>query len=527
MAPLPSANAWEPGWPLPIGLAASWDPELVREVHAEIAARAGLRGSRLVIGPSLEVARDPRLGRMEHTFGADTHLTAELGVAAIRGLQGDAGPRSIRAAVSGFAGPGAPRPGTDVSPAPTSERELREVYFPPFEAAVRRGKVAVIIPARNDIDGLPSHANAWLLKDVLRGEWGFTGEVLADHGGIAELHRVHRVAPSEARALALARDSGVDAPLEGAEASDTGSGARAGSQPRLAPIALRAARRSVVLLKNEGLLPLSADAPRARPTIVVIEPEVRCADEALRRSLSRRADIATVPSASSAEALLESLKRAGKQVAVVAAGDLPDVSVNVSERADALLAAWGLGEACSDAVAAVLLGKVNPGGKLPLSLARNPGQWPMFHDVKPSARRGYLFDTTEPLYPFGFGIGYTAFELGEPRLSSASIDARGSVQVAVDVRNSGKREGDETVQLYVRDKVAAVARPVKSLRDFRRVTLAPGERRTVTFTLEAASLAIWDGSMRRVVEPGEFEVMAGSDPARLKSATLTVRGDAR
>jgi beta-glucosidase len=146
----------------------------------------------------------------------------------------------------------------------------------------------------------------------------------------------------------------------------------------------------------------------------------------------------------------------------------------------------------------------------------------MFHDVKPSARRGYLFDTTEPLYPFGFGLGYSTFELGAPRLSSAAIDTRGSVQVAVDVRNAGQREGEETIQVYVRDKVATVARSVKSLKAFTRVRLAAGESRTVTFTLEAASLAMWDGSMRRVVEPGEFEVMAGPDSARLKAVTLTV-----
>jgi beta-glucosidase len=212
---------------------------------------------------------------------------------------------------------------------------------------------------------------------------------------------------------------------------------------------------------------------------------------------------------------------------VVLAGELPDVSVKLAEGADAIVAAWGLGEACGNAVAAVLSGEVNPGGKLPLAIARNPGQWPMFHDVKPSARRGYLFDTTQPLYPFGFGLGYSAFDVGAPQLSAASIDAKGSVQVAIDVHNAGRREGEETVQLYVRDKVASVARPVKALKGFKRVRLGAGESRTVTFTLEAASLEMWDGAMRRVLEPGEFEVMAGADSARLKSATLTVRGVAR
>lgn len=521
-----AADFQEPAWPRPIGLAASWDPDLVREVHAEIAARARARGARLVVGPSLEVARDPRMGRMERTFGADPHLVAELGVAAIRGLQGDGGPRSVLAAVSGLAGPGSPRPGTDVSPAPTSERELREVYFPPFEAAVRRAGVVAVIAARNDIDGVPSSANAWLLKDLLRGEWGFTGAVLADHAAVADLHRVHRVAAGEAQAAALARQSGIDAMLDTARSASRAQGRDA--LPRLAPVALRAARRSIVLLKNEGLLPLADSSSRSsRATILVIEPEGAGAAEALRARLSTRADVAAATDPARAESALQSLKRAGKPVVVVLAGDLPDLTVKLSEDADALIGAWGLGEPCGDAAAAVLTGEVNPGGKLPFSLARNPGQWPMFHDVKPSARRGYLFDTTEPLYPFGFGLGYAPFELGAPRLSAASIGANGSVQVAVDVRNAGKREGEETVQLYVRDKVSSVARPVKSLRDFTRVRLAAGESRTVTFTLAAASLAMWDGSMRRVVEPGEFEVMAGADSTRLKSATLTVLGEAR
>ena len=173
-------------------------------------------------------------------------------------------------------------------------------------------------------------------------------------------------------------------------------------------------------------------------------------------------------------------------------------------------------------MADVLFGTVNPGGKLPVTIARSVGQLPMFYNVKPSARRGYLFDTTEPLFPFGYGLSYTRFELGAPQLSQARIARNGTVEVSVEVRNAGVRAGDEVVQLYVRDKVGSVTRPLKELKGFQRVTLAPGEMKTVRFTLDERTFRMWNAEMKRIVEPGEFEIMAGPNSVDLKSTTLTI-----
>jgi beta-glucosidase len=199
------------------------------------------------------------------------------------------------------------------------------------------------------------------------------------------------------------------------------------------------------------------------------------------------------------------------------------LSVNLlAEKADALIEGWYLGQETGHAVADVLFGRVNPGGKLPVTVARNAGQLPVLYNAKPSARRGYLFADAAPLYPFGFGLSYTTFEIGTPRPARASIGAGESVRVEVDVTNTGSRAGDEVVQIYLRDEAASVTRPVKELKKFRRVTLAAGETRTLAFELTPADLSIWNIDMKRVVEPGKFTVMAGGNSRDLKSASFTV-----
>lgn len=220
--------------------------------------------------------------------------------------------------------------------------------------------------------------------------------------------------------------------------------------------------------------------------------------------------------------LFDALKALGKPITVVLINGRPASTVRVSEQANAILEGWYLGEQGGNAVADVLFGDVNPGGKLPVTIPRSVGQLPIFYNVKPSARRGYLFDTTDPLYPFGFGLSYTSFDLSAPRLSPAKIGVGGTTSVSVDVRNSGQREGDEVVQLYIRDKVSSVTRPIKELKGFRRVTLKPGEIRTVTFTVGPEALQMWNDHMDRVVEPGDFEIMTGNSSVALKSATLMV-----
>ncbi|HZF31941.1 MAG TPA: glycoside hydrolase family 3 C-terminal domain-containing protein, partial [Gammaproteobacteria bacterium] len=220
--------------------------------------------------------------------------------------------------------------------------------------------------------------------------------------------------------------------------------------------------------------------------------------------------------------LADALFALGKPVVVVLINGRPLSAVNVAVKANALVEAWYLGQEGGTALADVLFGDANPGGKLPVTIARSVGQLPMFYNAKPSARRGYLFDTTAPLYPFGHGLSYTTFEIGAPRLAPAQMRKDGTTTVTVEVQNTGKRAGDETVQLYVHDKVSSVTRPTKELKGFQRVTLKPGERRTVTFALGPDALRFWNAQMQRVVEPGEFDVMAGPNSVDLKTATLTV-----
>jgi len=507
--------------PQPIALAASWDRSLTREVHEAIAADLRARGGRFAIGPSLELARDPRRGRIERTFGDDAYLVGEMGVAAVSGLQGEVnrprlGPGRVLAAVEGLAGPALAS--HDAGPAPVSPRELRETYLAPFERVVARADPAAIVVSRNEIDGVPSHANRWLLRDVVRGEWKYAGKLLSAPAGVDDLHKVYGLAASAADAEALARTAGIDADaLDGERALGLGSvpWPAVGASGADRALALRAAHRSIVLLKNDGVLPLAAGARGQRIVVVGSAAETSAIGAALRtRGVPEVEAISDVAA----------FRPLATPTIVILAGERPATSVEIATSANAVIGAWSLGSGAGAALADVLLGVVNPGGKLPVTMARNAGQLPLFHDAKPSARRGYLFDTSDPLHPFGWGMSYTTFELGAPRLSAATIAADGTVTVSVDVRNTGSRAGDETVQLYVRDKVSALTRPVKMLRGFERVTLAPGESRTIALPLEVRGLAMWDERMQRVVEPGEFEVMTGAHSAQLKSVTLTVTG---
>ena len=211
-----------------------------------------------------------------------------------------------------------------------------------------------------------------------------------------------------------------------------------------------------------------------------------------------------------------------KPTVVVLLNGRPPSVVDIAARANALIEGWYLGQEGGTALADVLFGDFNPGGKLPVTLPRSVGQLPMFYNRKPSARRGYLFDTTEPLYPFGFGLSYTSFEIGVPRLSAPSIRTDGSVRVSTEVRNTGARAGDEVVQLYIRDEVSSVTRPIKELKGFQRVSLAPGQAKTVSFELTPRELSFWNVDMHRVVEPGTFNIMVGSSSEDLKSTPLTV-----
>jgi beta-glucosidase len=630
-------------FPQAIALASSWDPDLLTRVFTVAAREVRARGVHLVLAPVVDVGRDPRWGRIEETYGEDPYLVGELGVAAVRGFQGDAlplAPGKVFATLKHMTGHGQPEAGTNVGPASISERVLREVFFPPFETVVKRTNIMSVMPSYNEIDGMPSHANHWLLTRILRQEMGFKGAVASDYWGIAQLQELHHVEPDLTGAAVRALNAGVDFDLPNGNAYEKLPEALAAGRVTQAQIdeavrrmlrlkflaglfenpygdvktaqaitdnaearavAEEAARRAAILLKNDGTLPLRADALK---TIAVIGPnaavaeiggysnvpshaislldgirakagsrvkvvtaegvkitdkgdwhgdEVVLADPAQNRTriqeavqVAREADVIVLAvggnGATSREAWADNhlgdrstldlvgeqneLARAmfalGKPVIVVLIHGRPNSVVEIAEKANAIVEAWYPGQEGGTALAAILFGDANPGGKLPITIPRNVGQVPYAYNTKPSARRGYLFDNKEPLFPFGFGLSYTTFEIGAPTLSASKIGKDAAVTVKVDVRNTGKVAGDEVVQLYVRDLVSSVTRPVKELRGFKRVTLAPGAAATVEFKLDAGALSFWDKDMKRVVEPGTFEVMVGADSVKLKTVTLDV-----
>jgi beta-glucosidase len=372
-------------------------------------------------------------------------------------------------------------------------------------------------------------------------------------------------------------------------------------------LALQAAQRTLILLKNDGALPLKLPAAGAtKPVIAVVGPnaavarlggyygqppvtvsilegiknkvgsraeivfaqgvkitdnddwwadEVKLADPAENHRLieaavqvARRADQivlaigdteqtsregwakthlgdrSSLDLVGEQQALFDALLALRKPISVVLINGRPASTVTIAEKANAIIEAWYVGEQGGNAVADVLFGDVNPGGKLPVTIPRSVGQLPSFYNVKPSARRGYLFDTVAPLFPFGYGLSYTSFEIGTPQLSSDRIGIDGSVTVRVPVRNTGTRAGDETVQLYIHQQVASVTRPIKELKAFQRVSLKAGEASTLSFTLGAASFRMWNVAMQRVVEPGAFDIMVGPDSVDLKTAVLHIGG---
>ncbi|HEY4212018.1 MAG TPA: glycoside hydrolase family 3 N-terminal domain-containing protein [Steroidobacteraceae bacterium] len=634
-------------FPEALALASTWDPDLLTRVFTVVAREIRSRGVQLVLAPVVDVSRDPRWGRIDETYGEDPYLVGELGVGAVKGFQGSSTPLEsglptghVFATLKHMTGHGQPESGTNTGPAEISERVLREEFFPPFIAAIQRAGAADVMPSYNEIDGVPSHANHWLLHDILRNEIGFKGAVVSDYEGIEQLVTLHHVEPDLESAAVRALDAGVDFDMPDGEAyrklpqalasgrisqtqiddavrrmlrmkfqaglfespyADAAYAEKITDNAEARALAVETARKSAVLLKNDGTLPLHADRLK---TLAVIGPNAAQAQiggysnvpahtvsvlEGIRAKLGNRVNVVTsegvritqmgtwfsdnvvladrnenlrridaarqVASAAdvivlvigtnaaiSREAwaadhlgdradigliaqqqeLADALFALGKPVVVLLINGPPLSTPELTDKANAILEGWYPGQEGGTALADILFGDANPGGKLPLTIARSISQIPIFYNQKPSAHRGYLFGSKEPLYPFGFGLSYTTFDISAPRLSSSQIKPDGSAAVTVDVRNTGTMAGDEVVQLYIHDVVSSVTRPVKELKGFKRVSLAAGASTTVTFTLDSNSLAFWNKDMKHVVEPGAFEVMAGPDSAHVRTTTLTV-----
>jgi len=638
-------------FPQVLGLASTWDPQLVKQVFTAAADEMSAAGTNQAFTPVLDLARDPRWGRTEETYGEDPYLVSRMGVAAVTGLQGDdilIDRHHVLATVKHFAVHGQPEGGTNTAPGNYSERVIRETFLVPFEAAVREAHAGSVMASYNEIDGIPSHINHWLLEKVLRQEWGFRGYVTSDGDGLQMLVNTHHVAVDKAEAARKALAAGVDFDLsdgtvyqtlleqvqEGTVPEkqldqavgrvltakfrlglfenpyvDPDYAQRTTNSPEHKTLALKAAEKAMVLLKNEGnLLPLNQKKIK---TIAVIGPNAadvhlggysRGAGDANEISLldgihdrasaagikvlyaegckitlgkqgwagwyeddvkfpdplaekatiraaarvARRADVALVVVGEnestnreawaeqhlgdrdslnligSQEALVRAVVETGKPTVVLLINGRP-LSINyVKEHVQAILEGWYLGEQGGAAAANVLFGDVNPGGKLPISFPRNVGELPDYYNHKPSANRSYLGNGREPLFPFGWGLSYTTFRFDNLRVEPQSIRPGGNASVRVDVTNTGSREGDEVAQLYIHQQVASVTRPVQELRGFQRVTLKPDEKRTLEFTLTPDALSLLDENMKRVVEPGVFDVMVGPSSAQTQSVPLQV-----
>ncbi len=612
-------------FPVPLGEAASFDTEEVRNAARMAAVEATAHGIHWTYAPMVDISRDPRWGRIVEGAGEDPYLGSAMAAARVRGFQGEdlAAPDTLLATAKHFVGYGAAEGGRDYDIADLSERTLREVHLPPFKAAVDAGAESVMA-AFNEVAGVPMHAHRGLIEGVLRGEWGWDGVLVSDYTGVMEL-MPHGVAADREEAGRLALRAGVDVDMVSEiYLKDLPAAMRAGRVPmaqvdasvrrvlnakyrlglfddpyryckdvkREAALTLtveqrgaarRMARKSFVLLQNDGhVLPLSksprvlavigpladhrramlgnwAIAGREEDTVTPLEGLKASLGERTRLIVAKGAEIEGADTSGFAEAV-----RAAEQAdaVVMFLGEHPDMSAEANNRTSldlpgvqeqlalavataaagkplvvvllngrplsigalqgkvpAILEAWFPGVEGGHAIADVLFGDANPSGKLPATFPRNVGQVPIYYAHKNTGRppreeekytSKYLDVPWTPLYAFGHGLSYTTFRYDAPVVLRATLPMSGlQQQVSVRVTNTGQRAGAEVVQLYLRDDVASVTRPVKELRGFQRVELQPGESRTVTFPLGFDDLAMYDIDMRRVVEPGTFTVFVG------------------
>ena len=630
-------NGMIPGstvYPSPIGLSCTWDTMLVGKTAAQTALEMRSTGFHWAFSPNLDVARDARWGRVGETFGEDTYLVTAMGVAVIKGLQGEnlVGDKWVIACAKHLVAGSEPINGLNVAPSDLSERTLRDVYYPPFKASVAAG-VYTVMPAHNEINGIACHANRYLMTDLLRKEWGFNGFYVSDFKDIERLAEVHRVAVDQREAVYKSLLAGMDMHMHGPQfmepilemiAGDKLTEGRIDESVRRIleakfrlglfenpfvdekkiseklftkehqQTALEAARKSIVLLKNsEEILPLKSigkrilvtgpnannqamlgdwsalqpidnvvtvlqgvrkvagkdaevnffdtgdaipelsrdiirsavEAARNNDVIIAVigENALRC--ESVNRNSGENIDRDDIDPAGLQNELVEELCKTGKPVIVVLINGRPLSITQIQKQVAAIIEAWEPGSFGGQAVAEILFGKVNPSGKLSISFPRSVGQIPVFYNHKPSQYvRKYLRTSSEPLYTFGDGLSYTSYSYSTPVLDKSYIGSNEMVTVTVEVTNTGVREGEEIVQMYLRYPVSDVTRAVKELRGFRTISLKAGEKKLVSFVLTPKELSSYDAKMNFKVDTGEFIIMVGgsSRDEDLKTTILTV-----
>jgi beta-glucosidase len=639
-------------FPQMIGLASTFQPDLAREMTEAIRRQMRAVGAHQGLAPVLDVARDPRWGRLEETFGEDPTLVSQFGMAYVRGLQGKSLKEGgVMATGKHFIGHGASQGGMNCAPAHIGRRELMDTYVVPFQAAIRQAGLHSIMNAYPELDGELVAASRAILTDLLRTELGFAGLVVSDYEAIKMIYSYHFVATDPVSAARLALNAGIDVELPNPDcyqaalktAVETGQVAMdlvntavsrhlqkkfelglfeapyvdEGRVPEVfaAPgpryLARRIAAQSMVLLANDGLLPLkkstgmlavigpNADEwrvllgdysfiPQLEYALTVLPPDSALAGLDARAVAAQAAPIPTILQAIRAAAPLAEVCYArgcdnldpatsgfaeavqvaqaadavvlvlgdrsgltkdcttgetrdsadlrlpgvqselalavlatGKPVVVVLINGRPLAIPELAGKAAAILEAWLPGEQGAAALADVLFGDVNPGGKLPVSFPRHVGQVPLFYNQKPSGGKSnwhgdYVSVAAGPLYPFGHGLSYTTFEFADLRIGSAQALAGGVVDVSVTVRNTGRLAGEEVLQLYTCDETGCLPRPLKELKGFTRLALHPGQVRRVTFHLPVDLLAFYDEAMHLVVEPGTIKLMLGSSSADIR-----------
>lgn len=633
-------------FPIPLGQAATFNPQIAEDGARVAAIEASADGIRWTFAPMIDISRDPRWGRIAESCGEDPYLSSVMGAAMIKGYQGDSlnDPTAIAACAKHFVAYGAAEGGKDYNSTFIPERVLRNVYLPPFKAAVEAG-CATFMTSFNDNDGVPSTANKFVLKDVLRDEWKYDGMVVTDWASAAEMIN-HGFCVDGKDAAEKSVNAGVDMEMvsetfiknlkqsveEKKVSMETIDNAvrnilrlkfRLGlfENPYVVTpqtvkyadahlqVAKTAAEQSVILLKNDAqTLPFTdkvktvavvgpmADAPYEQMGTWVFDGEKEHTQTPLKAiremyddkvnvifeqglaysrdknvagiakavNAARRADVVVCfvgeESILSGEAhslanldlqgaqsqLIKSLAATGKPVVtVVMAGRQLTISDEV-EASDAVLYSFHPGTMGGPAIADILFGKVNPSGKTPVTFPRMTGQAPIYYahnntgrpanptemlideipveagQTSVGCRSFYLDAGNSPLFPFGYGLSYTNFEYSDLKLASDKLTVDGEVNVSVNLKNAGKYDGTEVVQLYVQDKVGSVTRPVKELKAFQRVELKAGESKTVTFTLPVSDLAFWRYDMTYGVEPGDFKLWVGTNSAEGLSADFAV-----
>ncbi len=654
-------------FPQAIGLAATWAPELVETMTTVIRQQMRAVGAHHTLAPVVDVARDPRWGRTEETFGEDPYLISRIGVAYVKGIQGNDWKTGIVSTGKHFLGYGWSEGGMNWAPAHIPEREMREIFATPFAALIQEANIGSIMNAYHEMDGVPVGSSKELMIDLLRDELGFDGVVVSDYFTLPCLVTYHYVAKNKAEAAVLGLQAGIDVELpihecygdplrqaldeglvsiELVEQSvkrllkmkfdlglfdnpyvDDATASEVFNTPDQIKLSRQLAQQSIVLLKNDDeLLPLdptvktlaiigpgansvrllqgdyhypshlhmdtpsvsASDAPTPSghvpptdtndhfpPTTTILNgivAEVSADTEVLYAQgcevvgddksgfdkaieIATKADVAVVVVGGKSglsnectsgesvdraslglpgvqQALVEAIYATGTPIVVVLLNGRPLALPWITEHIPAVLEAWLPAQEGGHAVADVLFGKSNPGGKVPVSLPRDVGQVPVYYNHKPSGGRShwqgeYIDMSTKPLYPFGHGLSYTTFTYSNLAISTKQATANDTVAISLDIKNTGDVAGDEVVQLYLHDPIASVTRPVKELKGFKRLTLQAGQQKTVTFLLPVNIMAFYNRQMQFVVEPGEIEVMIGSSSEDIRlSGAFTITGDA-